>query len=189
MTRAAAYEKAMAGVAAKHSSDREASIFHALALLGTASASDKSYAKQKQAAEILSRILPAEPEHPGVAHYIIHSYDYPQLASAALPAARAYAKIAPGSPHALHMPSHIFTRLGLWDESIASNMASAGKARTYIRQVNPKATSSFDELHAIDYLVYAHLQQANDEKAKELADKLAAAETPVLDMNNFAAAY
>lgn len=170
-TRALRYEKAMADVAAKHPKDREASILYALSLLGTASANDKTYAKQKQAADILNRILPAEPEHPGVAHYIIHSFDYPQLAAAALPAARAYAKIAPGSPHALHMPSHIFTRLGLWEESIASNTASAEKARRYIRQINPDAVSP-DELHAIDYLVYARLQQANDEKAKELTDTL-----------------
>ena len=188
MTRAAAYEKAMAGVAAKHPGDREASIFYALSLLGTASATDKSYAKQKQAAEILSRILPKEPEHPGVAHYIIHSYDYPQLAPMALDAARAYAKIAPGSPHALHMPSHIFTRLGLWDESIASNAASAQKARDYVRQVKPGA-AAFDELHAIDYLVYAHLQRGDIPSAKALVDTAAKVDPRNVDMLNFAAAY
>ena len=187
-TRSAKYEEAMAKVAATHPKDREASIFHALALIGTASPNDKTYAKQKQAADILNKVLPKEPEHPGVAHYIIHSYDYPQLANAALQAARTYAKIAPGSPHALHMPSHIFTRLGLWDESIASNTASAEKARNYMRQVNPKAVS-FDELHAIDYLVYAHLQKGDDARAGELASQLAAHDAPVLDLNNFAAAY
>lgn len=188
LTRAARYEEAMARVAASHPNDREASIFHALALLGVASPNDKTYAKQKQAAEILNKVLPKEPEHPGVAHYIIHSFDYPQLASAALTAARTYAKLAPGSPHALHMPSHIFTRLGLWDESIASNLASAEKARRYVRQINPNAVA-FDELHAIDYLVYAYLQQANDAKAGELAAELAKSDAPVLDLNNFAAAY
>jgi hypothetical protein len=126
-TRSGRYEAAMAKVAAAYPKDREASIFHALALIGTASPNDKTYAKQKQAAEILNKVLPKEPEHPGVAHYIIHSYDYPQLANAALQAARTYAKIAPGSPHALHMPSHIFTRLSSWDESIESNIASSEK--------------------------------------------------------------
>ncbi|HUP47039.1 MAG TPA: hypothetical protein VM779_16150 [Thermoanaerobaculia bacterium] len=187
-TRSARYAEGMAKVAAANPRDREAQIFYALALLGTASPNDKSYAKQKQAAEILNRILPQEREHPGVAHYIIHSYDYPQLASLALDAARTYAKIAPGSPHALHMPSHIFTRLGLWDESIASNIDSAEKARRYIRQINPNATS-FDELHAVDYLVYAYLQRGDDEKAKDLVAQLMRAEAPVLDSNNFAAAY
>ena len=187
-TRAKRYEEAMARVAAANPRDREAQIFHALAMLGTASPNDKTYANQKRAAQILTRILPQEREHPGVAHYIIHSYDYPQLAPLALEAARTYAKIAPGSPHALHMPSHIFTRLGLWDESIASNRDSAEKARNYMRQLNPNATS-FDELHAIDYLVYAHLQQANDEEARRLVEQLSTKEAPVLDINNFAAAY
>ncbi|HXG58693.1 MAG TPA: hypothetical protein VNL91_06700 [Thermoanaerobaculia bacterium] len=187
-TRAAAYEKAMEGVAAKNPDDREASIFHALAILGTASPNDKTYASQKKAAAILDRMLEKEPEHPGIAHYVIHSYDYPQLASMALPAARRYAKLAPGSPHALHMPSHIFTRLGLWDESIASNRASAEKARHYIRQIRPDG-NSFDELHAIDYLVYAFLQQAKDDEARLLVEKLMAVDPATLDAGNFAAAY
>ena len=187
-TRAARYEAGMAKVAGAYPKDREAQIFYALALLGTASPNDKTYAKQKQAATILNAILPHEREHPGVAHYVIHSYDYPQLAPLALEAARTYARIAPGSPHALHMPSHIFTRLGLWDESIASNLDSAEKARTYMRQVNPNAVA-FDELHAVDYLVYAYLQQGADDKAKELVDQLAQHQAPVLDVNNFAAAY
>ncbi len=186
--RAMRYEEAMGRVASVHPKDREASIFHALALLGTTSLNDKTYTKQKQAAGILAKILPQEREHPGVAHYIIHSYDYPGLAEGALEAARTYAKIAPGSPHALHMPSHIFTRLGLWDESIASNADSAEKARMYMRQVKPDAIS-FDELHAIDYLVYAHLQQADDRRARELVDALAKQDAPVLDSSNFAAAY
>lgn len=187
-TRASRYEEAMARVAAANPRDSEASVFHALALLGTASPTDKTYAKQKKAAGILTKVLPRAREHPGVAHYIIHSYDYPDLASGALDAARTYARVAPGSPHALHMPSHIFTRLGLWDESIASNAASAEKARRYMRQVKPDAIS-FDELHAIDYLVYAHLQQADDDTARELVDVLRKHDAPVLDLNNFAAAY
>ena len=187
-TRAARYQDAMGRVAAAHPKDREASIFYALALLGTASPNDKTYAKQKEAARLLTAILPAEPEHPGVAHYIIHSFDYPPLAADALQAARTYAKIAPGSPHALHMPSHIFTRLGLWDESIASNMASAEKARKYIQQVSAGRVA-YDELHAIDYLVYAHLQEANDAAAKELIDGLWGSDAPVLDAATFQAAY
>jgi hypothetical protein len=187
-TRANAYAQAMVSVASAYPNDDEAAIFSALALLGTASASDKTYAKQKSAAEILTRILPRHPEHPGVAHYIIHSYDYPALASLALPAARAYAKIAPGSPHALHMPSHIFTRLGLWDESIASNLASADKARRHMRVQKPGA-AAFDELHAVDYLMYAHVQKGEDAKAKALLDRLLAVDGQSIDNANFAAAY
>jgi tetratricopeptide (TPR) repeat protein len=147
--------------------DREAAIFYALALLGTALTTDKTYANQKKAAEILNKVLPEEPEHPGVAHYLIHSFDYPQLAQLALPAARSYAKIAPSSPHALHMPSHIFTRLGLWQESIQSNLASAAAAKKYVARTRPGA-ASFDQLHALDYLVYAYLQGGQDQKAKQI---------------------
>ena len=185
-SRAAAYESAMGKVATAYPKDDEASIFYALSLLGTASPNDKTYTKQKKAAEILNRVLPNEPEHPGVVHYIIHSFDYPELASLALPAARAYAKVAPASPHALHMPSHIFTRLGLWDESIASNIASRDKAHAYITAHDP-AMSSFDELHAIDYLVYAYLQEGRNDEAKKLVDRAAA--VTKLDNPNFAAAY
>ncbi len=185
--RIAAYEQAMAALQANHAKDREAAIFHALALLGVASPDDKSYAKQKEAGAILNRVLPEEPEHPGVAHYLIHSFDYPELAELALPAARVYAKLAPGSPHALHMPSHIFTRLGLWDESIASNLASAEKARKYVEQTMPGATA-FDELHAVDYLVYAYLQQGRVDDARALVEK-ARKVTKLNIANQFAAAY
>ena len=181
------YEQKMAEVEQANPKDREAAIFHALALLGTAEASDKTYAQQKKAAEILNRVLPEEPEHPGVAHYLIHSFDYPALAELALPAARVYAKLAPGSPHALHMPSHIFTRLGLWDESIASNMASAQKAHDYVSKTMPGATA-FDELHAVDYLVYAYLQQGKLDEAKKLVEKTKGV-TKIDNPNNFAAAY
>lgn len=186
-TRMRAYVGAMESVARDHPKDREAAIFHALALLGVASPNDKTYADQKKAAEILNRVLPDEQEHPGVAHYLIHSFDYPELAELALPAARVYAKLAPGSPHALHMPSHIFTRLGLWDESIASNLASAEKARTYTAKAMPGATA-FDELHAVDYLVYAYLQKGDIESARKLVDK-AARVTKLDHANHFAAAY
>jgi tetratricopeptide (TPR) repeat protein len=186
-TRMAAYEKAMAALESNHPKDREAAIFHALSLLGIAQPNDKTYAHQKQAAEILNRVLPEAPEHPGVAHYLIHSFDYPELAQLALPAARVYAKLAPGSPHALHMPSHIFTRLGLWDESIASNLASAGKARAYVAKVMPGA-AAFDELHAVDYLVYAYLQQGNVDEARKLVERTAAI-TKIDNPAHFAAAY
>jgi hypothetical protein len=169
-SRMTAYEKAMGAIQRDHPKDREAAIFHALALLGIAQPKDRTYADQKRAAEILNRVLPEEPEHPGVSHYLIHSFDYPELAELALPAARIYAKLAPGSPHALHMPSHIFTRLGLWDESIASNLASAAKARAYVEKTMPGATA-FDELHAVDYLVYAYIQQGKLTEAKSLVDK------------------
>jgi len=183
----AALERAMAVLQAENPTDDEAAIYHALILLGTASPTDKTYTKQKQAAEILNRILPKEPEHPGIAHYLIHSFDYPDLAELALPAARVYAKLAPASPHALHMPSHIFTRLGLWDESIASNLASAQKAHEYIAQKMPGAVA-FDELHAIDYLVYAYLQEGKIAEAKKLVDKTKAV-TKVDNPDQFAAAY
>ena len=186
-TRAVAYEKAMEKVAGTYPKDREAAIFYALSLNGTAVPTDKTYANQKKAAEILNRILPQAPEHPGVAHYVIHSFDYPQLASLALPAARTYAKVAPGSPHALHMPSHIFTRLGLWDESISSNLASAEKARNYVHAAKGADFTAFDELHAVDYLVYAYLQQHRYDEAKALLNKVNTVSK--LDTPSFAAAY
>ena len=185
--RMVAYEKAMDAVAAANPNDHEAAIFHALALLGISDPKDKTYTNQKKAGEILNRVLPLEPQHPGIAHYIIHSFDYPELANLALPAARNYAKLAPGSPHALHMPSHIFTRLGLWDESIASNLASAEKARNYMARAMPGATA-FDELHAVDYLVYAYLQRGQDEKAHALRDRLSEI-SKVDNPNNPGAAY
>lgn len=185
-TRARAYEAAMEQLYLRYPKDHEAAIFYALALLGTAQPTDKSYANQKKAAEILNKILSAEPEHPGVAHYLIHSFDYPALASLALAAARSYAKIAPSSPHALHMPSHIFTRLGLWQESIESNIASAAAAKNHVAKTHPGA-AAFDELHAMDYLVYGYLQTAQDGKVKDLVDTLYRINK--LDQSIFSAAY
>jgi len=185
-TRAVAFEKAMGELAAKYPEDKEAAIFHAVSLLGTAFPGDKTYATEKKAAAILNAILPQAPEHPGVAHYLIHSFDYPSLANLALPAARSYAKIAPSSPHALHMPSHIFTRLGLWNESIESNLASRAAARERMKRLHPGATS-FEDLHAQDYLAYAYLQGGQDAKAKAVLDEVSAAET--FDQEQFAAAY
>jgi len=185
-SRAVAFEKAMGEVAARHPEDKEAAIFHAVALLGTATPGDKTYATEKKAAAILNAILPQAPTHPGVAHYLIHSFDYPALADLALPAARSYAKIAPSSPHALHMPSHIFTRLGLWNESIDSNLASRAAARERMKRLHPGATS-FEDLHAQDYLAYAYLQGGQDAKARAVLDEVSAAET--FDQQQFAAAY
>jgi len=152
-----AYEQAMANLAKKYPSDTEASVFYGMALVGTHLASDKSYAKLLAAADVLDPLFQKMPDHPGLAHYIIHAYDVPPLAPRAVDAARRYAAIAPDAPHALHMPSHTFTRLGHWRESIESNTASAAAAR--------RAKSPGDELHAYDYLVYAYLQTAHDRDA------------------------
>jgi len=172
--RAKAYETATAQLSQRFPDDHEAAIFYALALLGTAPPSDTTYVNQKKAAAILNGLLPLEPEHPGITHYMIHSFDYPALAAEALPAARTYAKIAPGSPHALHMPSHIFTRLGLWQESIASNIDSANAARRYVAKYHPGATA-FDALHAMDYLEYAYLQVGDQEHARQVFEEAEAA--------------
>jgi len=184
--RAVGYEKAMERVSERYPDDREAAIFYALALLGTAPPADKTYANQKKAGAILNRVLPAQPEHPGVAHYLIHSFDYPELAELALPAARSYSKIAESSPHALHMPSHIFVRLGLWDDSIRANEDSAAAARAHVEKAQPGATS-FDELHAIDYLAYSFLQEGRDAEALRMVERVRKVEK--LDNPNFAAAY
>jgi tetratricopeptide (TPR) repeat protein len=185
-SRALAYAKAMEQLHLRYPKDDEAAVFYALALLGTAVPTDKTYANQKKAGEILNQVLLSEPEHPGVAHYLIHSFDYPALAPMALTAARSYAKIAPSSPHALHMPSHIFTRLGLWQESIESNIASAAAAKNYAAKMHPGA-ASFDQLHAMDYLTYAYLQTAQDGKVKEIVDVLYSMNK--VDANTAAAAY
>ena len=178
-TRALTYEKAMEQLYHRYQDDREAAVFYALALNATASPNDKTYANQLKATAILEKVSVEQPEHPGVAHYLIHSYDYPPLADRGLEAARRYAKIAPSAPHALHMPSHIFTRLGLWQESIESNRDSAMAAKAH--------NSTFEQLHALDYLAYAHLQQAQDLAAKRVRDERDA--TAQGDLENFAAAY
>src|SRR5262249_42994012 len=172
--RAKAYENAMAELARRLPDDHEATIFYALALLGTAPPSDTTYANQKKAAAILNGLLPLEPEHPGITHYMIHSFDHPALAAQALPAARTYAKIAPDSPRALHMPSHIFTRLGLWQESIASNIDSEKAAQRIVAKYHPGATA-YDALHAMDYLEYAYLQIGDLEHARKVLEDAEAA--------------
>ena len=155
--RAVAFEKAMEQLVERNPDDSEAAIFFAMALNGTADLTDKTYAQPKRAAKILEAEFEAQPNHPGIAHYIIHSYDAPSLAKHALSAARQYAGIAPAAPHALHMPSHTFTRLGYWQESIDTNLRSADAAMA--------AGSPAEALHAIDYMAYAYLQTGQDAAA------------------------
>jgi tetratricopeptide (TPR) repeat protein len=171
-TRVLAYSEAMARLHKRYPDDHEAAIFYALSLIASGSMdSDPSYAKETEAGLILNRILAIAPNHPGVAHYLIHGFDYPELAQLALPAARRYAGIAPDSPHAMHMPSHIFVRLGLWDEAISSNRASEAASRAFAR-AQGLADSSSERLHAMDYLAYAYLQTGEDGKAEQILDQL-----------------
>jgi hypothetical protein len=163
-TRIVAYAKAMEQLAQRYPNDDEAQIHFALALNTSASAADKTYANQIKGAAILEPIAKRQPQHPGVAHYLIHLYDYPSIAEKGLDAARRYAKIAPAAAHAQHMPSHIFTRVGYWDESIASNIQAARVAK--------EAKDFHDQLHSMDYQVYANLQLGQDAKAKALIDEM-----------------
>src|SRR5258705_6769366 len=156
--RVQAYLKAMEALAQRYPDDDEAQIGYAIQLNVTASPSDKTYANQLKGAAILEPIFKRQPRHPGIAHYLIHLYDYPAIAEKGLDSAKRYSAIAPAAPHAQHMPSHIFTRVGAWTDSIASNIASARAA---------KDSKDFDEqLHAMDYLVYAYLQLGQDQKAQ-----------------------
>ncbi|NCD71239.1 hypothetical protein GSY63_17865 [Mucilaginibacter sp. R11] len=170
-TRSVNFEHGMEKVHRDNPGDKEAAIFYALALDAAADPTDKTFRNQKKAASILFALYPGEPNHPGVAHYIIHTYDYPGLATLALPMARRYASIAPSSAHALHMPSHIFTRLGLWDESINSNLASISSAQCYAPAAGIKGHWD-EELHGMDYLVYAYLQKGENKLAKAQWDYL-----------------
>jgi len=162
--RATAHREAMKGVHERNPKDDEASVFYALALVATASPEDKTYGNQRKAAALLEPVFKAHSNHPGAAHYLIHAYDNPVLAPQGVAAARAYAKIAPDLPHALHMPSHIFTRLGMWEDSITSNLAAAAAAR---RHGDPG-----EEFHALDYLVYAYLQLGRGQEAEKIRDHL-----------------
>ena len=164
-TRLLAYAKAMEQLAQRYPNDDEAQIHYALALNTSASPADKTYANQLKGAAILEPIAERQPQHPGVSHYLIHLYDYPPIAEKGLNAARRYAKIAPAAAHAQHMPSHIFTRVGYWTESIASNTESARVAKD--------AGDFAEQLHAMDYQVYAYLQLGQDAKAKALIDEMA----------------
>jgi Tfp pilus assembly protein PilF len=175
-TRSQAFEKAMERVAQSHPNDIEAAILHALFLSATFDPADKQYTNQLRAARILEPIFVAQPEHPGVAHYIIHSYDYPPLARQGLDAAKRYSKIAPDAAHALHMPSHIFTRVGAWKESVESNRAAAEAARASIQ----------NRVHAMDYMVYAHIQLGQDAAARKVYEESLKLTSPA---DNFAVAF
>lgn len=182
-SRAEVFENKMEALASAYPDDPEAAIFYAMALNGTADPKDKTYAQQLRAAAILEREFETQGNHPGIAHYLIHTYDVPSLAKRALAAARAYAGIAPAAPHALHMPSHTFTRLGHWQESIDTNARSADAAL--------HAGAPAEALHALDYMAYAYLQTGRDAAAKEVVDRAAGIE-PAVDWQGpyaVAAAY
>ena len=169
--RADAYAKAMSGVYKRNPNDREAAVFYALSLLGSGPEHDANHTNDKLAVGILTKLFDEQPDHPGIAHYIIHACDNPQMASLALPAARKYASIAPASPHAVHMPSHIFARLGLWQDDINSNLAAIAAAdkmaSTHLHVLHHK-------VHSMDFLEYAYLQIGDDASAKAQVDALAA---------------
>ncbi len=163
-TRVVAYERAMGDLVARQPADTEATVFYAISLAASASSSDKTYANQKKAGNILEPLWVKQPDHPGLAHYIIHTYDYPALASKGSAAARTYASIAPSAAHALHMPSHIFTRTGRWRESIDTNLRSI--------DVASKSASIAEALHALDYAEYGYLQLRRYSEAKGILDQL-----------------
>ncbi len=163
-TRLIAYRDAMQDVAAKYPEDHEAQIFYALAIAASEDPADKTYAGRLKAGTILEQLFEEEPTHPGLAHYIIHTYDVPALAGRALVAARRYSQIAPDAPHALHMPSHTFTRTGYWQESIDTNVAAAAAAK--------REHQIAEELHSSDYEIYAYLQTGQDEAARRIVDSL-----------------
>ena len=165
-SRVVAYEQAMSEIVVRHPTDTEAKIFHAIALAASAPPTDKTYANQLKAGAILESLLATQPEHPGIAHYIIHSYDVPALAGRAAAAARRYADIAPSAAHALHMPSHTFTRVGMWQESINTNLRSM--------DVAAREGSWAEALHAADYAMYAYLQSRNDSAARTILARLPA---------------
>ncbi len=160
------FESGMEKVYTTFPDDKEAAIFYALTLVAAADPADKTYVKQKKAGEILNKVYPGMRDHPGIIHYIIHTYDNPALAHLALPEARKYASIAPASSHAQHMPSHIFVRLGLWQENVNSNRDAANSAVCYAQGTGLKGHWD-EELHALDYLVYGYLQQGDNDSAKK----------------------
>src|SRR5436305_3530839 len=173
-TRTSDYEAAMAGLSERYPDDPEAAIFYALALNEAADPRDKTYAKQLKAADILEKLEPKYPNHPGIPHYIIHSYDYPELAVRGAIAAARCARLAPSAPHALHMPSHIFSTLGQWQEVIASDRASDAVTVAYTERVNPPAAAdpaaNPGRYHSLDFLINAYLQLAQDQQAKRILD-------------------
>jgi len=171
-TRAVAYEKAMEQVHLRYPDDREGGVFYSLALVATAPPTDKTYANQKKATAILEKVRAELPNHPGVAHYLIHSNDSAAMAEDGLAAALCYADIAPAVPHALHMPSHIFTRLGMWRQSIDANRASSVAALGYVREELGSNAFDGETVHSMDYLEYAYLQTGQDREAKQVVEEL-----------------
>ncbi|TGV02724.1 tetratricopeptide repeat protein [Flavivirga rizhaonensis] len=170
-TRAKRFESKMEAIHTKYPDDVEAAIFYSLALYSTRDRVGKDYKNERKAGKILESLFNTNPNHPGIAHYIIHNYDNPVLAHKGLETARRYAKIAPSSSHAQHMPSHIFTRLGIWEESIQSNLLSAESSRCFTESAALDG-SYFEELHATDYLVYAYLQQGDNLNAEKQYDQI-----------------
>jgi tetratricopeptide (TPR) repeat protein len=172
--RTANYEAAMAQLSARYPDDAEAAIFYALALNEAADPADKSYAKQLKAADILEKLEPRYPNHPGIPHYIIHSYDYPELAMRGVLAAARCAQLAPSAPHALHMPSHVFSTLGMWQEVIGSDRAADDETIAYAARVNPQAAAdpakNAGRYHFLDFLTNAYLQLGQDRQAKTIVD-------------------
>ncbi|HTB86689.1 MAG TPA: hypothetical protein VK743_01985 [Steroidobacteraceae bacterium] len=179
--RAEAYAQAMSEAMRGSPRDTETQVFYALSLIATAPPEDARHANQKRAAALLEPIYHTQPDHPGAAHYLIHAYDSAELAPRGLPAARAYSKIAPSAPHALHMPSHIFTRLGLWDDSIASNQAARAAAHDQGDQG--------EELHAMDYLTYAYLQRGQNSDAERVVASLTAMTAVAASGSDFKVGY
>jgi len=169
--RAQAYSDAMKKVYETYPDDHEAAVFYALSLLASEPHDDATFANRRQAAAILEKIFAVEPDHPGVAHYLIHAYDKPQLAQLGLPAARRYAQIAPAAPHALHMPSHIFARVGLWQDDINSNLASIAASR---KTAAMGMGGEGHQFHAMDFLFYAYMQSGRDADALALIDEIRA---------------
>jgi tetratricopeptide (TPR) repeat protein len=188
-TRLIAYESAMQRVAQRYPQDREAQIFYALALIahGQLDVADTTFARQRRAGEILEPLFEKQPDHPGLAHYLIHAYDYPLLAARGVAAAQRYARVAPSVPHALHMPSHIYTRLGEWEQSIVSNRRSAEAGRKF--EESEHLNALWDQRgHALDYLTYAYLQEGRDMEAKRVLDE-ATAVTVVFPANSLTNDY
>jgi hypothetical protein len=174
-TRSIAYEAEMARLHARYPKDSEAAVFYALSLLEAVDLGDKTYARQLKAADILSRVERTQPEHPGVIHYLIHSYDYAPIAAKGLPSARRYAALAPSAPHALHMPSHIFSTLGMWQDAVRSNLVADASNREYAASTSPAAAANPSSIlaryHNLDFLTNAYLQLGKDQAAKAILDE------------------
>ncbi len=184
--RAVAFQKAMEALAERYSNDDEAKILNALLLDATALPTDKTFANQLKAAAILEPLFKKYPEHPGVAHYLIHTYDYAELADKGLTSARIYADIAPSVPHALHMPSHIYSRVGLWSDMVEGNRRSYLAAKAELKDAT-MGVGTYDALHAMDYMVFGELQQARDADAEKIVREAAGIQK--VNVENFPAAY